>query len=87
MRESDGLVAVTQIASSFEVTTVAVYKQLEKLEQDGLISSEKQARIKRYSLVPLQSIDREYPLRGLKEDVILSKDMSDILNEIGRAHV
>lgn len=78
---TNGLVAVAQIASSFEVTTVAVYKQLEKLEQDGLITSEKQGRIKRYSLVPLQSIDREYPLRGLNEDVILSKDMSDIFKE------
>lgn len=78
---TNGLVAVAQIASSFEVTTVAVYKQLEKLEQEGLITSEKQGRIKRYSLVPLQIIDREYPLRGLNEDVILSKDMSDIFKD------
>ena len=76
---TDGLVAVTEIASSYEVSTVAVYKQLEKLEQDGWITSKKQGRAKHYSFVTLQMIDREYQLRGLNEDVILLKDFSDIL--------
>lgn len=78
----NGYVAVTEIASSYGISTVAVYKQLEKLEQDGWITSEKQGRTKRYSLVALQTIDREFPLHGLSEDTILSKDMADILDGV-----
>ncbi len=79
---TNGYVAVTEIASSYEISTVAVYKQLDRLEQDGLIVSEKKGRLKRYSLVALQTVDHEYTLQGLSEDTILSKDMAEILDGV-----
>ena len=80
--QSNGLAAAQYASHKFDISLAAVYKQLERLEQDGLISSEKQGRLKHYSLVDLASVDREYSLHGLSEDTILSQDMADILDGV-----
>lgn len=80
--QSNGLAAAQYASHSFDISLAAVYKQLERLEQDGLITSEKQGRLKHYSLVDLVVADREYPLQGLSEDTILSKDMTGILDGV-----
>ena len=80
--QSNGLAAAQYTSHTFGISLAAVYKQLERLEQDGLITSEKQGRTKRYSLVDLVVVDREYPLQQLNEDTILSKDMSEILDGV-----
>ncbi|HCT71253.1 MAG TPA: ArsR family transcriptional regulator [Bacteroidales bacterium] len=80
--QSDGFAAAQDAAKVFAVSLAAVYKQLDRLEQDGLITSEKIGRIKRYSLVDLVTVDREYPLQGLNEDTILSRDMAAILDSV-----
>lgn len=80
--QSNGYAAAQDSSQLFGISTAAVYKQLDKLEQDGFITSEKQGRTKRYSLVALQMIDLEYPLKGLSEDTILSMDMAGILEGV-----
>ena len=80
--QSNGLAAAQYASHTFGISLAAVYKQLERLEQDGLITSEKQGRIKHYSLVDLVVVDREYPLQRLNEDIILSKDMARILDGV-----
>lgn len=80
--QSNGLAAAQYASHTFDISLAAVYKQLERLEQDGLITSEKQGRIKRYTLMALQTVDREYPLQGLNEDKILSNDMAGILDGV-----
>ncbi len=80
--QSNGNAAAQYASHTFGISLAAVYKQLERLEQDGLITSEKQGRTKRYSFVDLVAVDREYPLQGLSEDTILSKDMAGILDGV-----
>lgn len=83
--QTNGFAAVQDASQMFDISLTAVYKQLDKLERDGLITSEKLGRMKRYSFVELLTVDCEYQLHGLNEDTILSKDLSVILEGVTSA--
>lgn len=80
--QTGGSVDAAAVAAAFGVSVTAVYSHLEKLEEGGLIASEKQGRTKRYTLSELLTIEHEYPVAGLSEDMILSRDMAALLNDV-----
>lgn len=80
--QGDGTIPVTEIAAMFNVSSAALYKQLARLEQDGVIHAKRDGRAKRYSLVDTLSFDRTYPIVGLSEDNILRRDMTGLLEGV-----
>lgn len=80
--QGDGKVPVKEIADMFNVSDAAIYKQLARLEQDSVIRAEKPGRAKRYSLVDTLVFDQSYPTAGLSEDIVLRRDMPDLLKDV-----
>jgi len=77
--QGNGSIRVAELAVSFHVTPAALYKQLAKLEEEGVIRAEKAGRKKRYQLVDTLTFHHTYETAGLQEDTILSRDMSGFL--------
>lgn len=80
--QNNGIISAKDISEEFSVTTAAIYKQLEKLEQNGTIKATKVGRSKKYSLVDTFSQIKTYPVSGLSEDIILKRDMSALLKGV-----
>lgn len=80
--QGNGMVPVADLAETFQVTPAALYKQLTKLEQDGVICAEKEGRAKRYELVDTLTVDRTYETADLSEDTILRRDFAELLNGV-----
>lgn len=80
--QTGGSVNASAVATTYDVSVTAIYSHLERLEQAGLIASEKQGRTKRYTLCELLTFEHEYPVAGLSEDMILSRDMAALLNDV-----
>ena len=79
---NEGTVNILEMAAAFGVSAAAVYKQLARLEEDNLLTSAKEGRSNRYALSDIVTLNRSYPTDGLQEDVILSRDMSAILEGV-----
>ncbi|MDO4563959.1 MAG: DUF4325 domain-containing protein [Clostridia bacterium] len=80
--QNEGALDAKAVAEEFAVSTAAVYKQLERLEADGLLTAEKIGRTKRFALVDTAVIDKTYPTAGLNEDIILRNDIGEILADV-----
>lgn len=69
-------------AEKFGITRQAVNKHLRKLTAEKCLKEEGETKSRVYSLVPITSWEREYPVEGVQEDVIWRDDIAPALGQL-----